>query len=122
MRRSVASPEAETMSYWPPPPPPPVRIRETISFDEPASLSLILQPVCCSNGLRQLAWAYPGHSIRLSLPSPLPIEVGRFEALVEVVFLLLEPQPAAVSASAPVRSATAPQCREIGRASCRERV
>src|SRR5689334_7266655 len=79
IRRSVASPEAETMSYWPPPPPPPVRISATIWFDEPASLRWILQPVCCSNGLRQLAWAYPGHSIRFRAPSPFPIEVGRPE-------------------------------------------
>ncbi len=49
IRRS-ASPEEETMSYWPPPP---FFISETISSDEPAYLALTVQPVCCSKGLTQ---------------------------------------------------------------------
>ena len=41
------------MSYWPPPPPPPC-IRLNISFDEPASLRVILQPVVFSNLVAKL--------------------------------------------------------------------
>ena len=52
--RRLASPEAETRSHWPPPPPPPARISATISFEEPASLRWILQPLCCSNFLAKL--------------------------------------------------------------------
>jgi hypothetical protein len=48
MRRTLASPDAETMSYWEPPP---WRISVTISSDEPAYLALTLQPVRFSNGL-----------------------------------------------------------------------
>src|SRR5256886_8274360 len=100
IRRRLASPDAETRSHCPPPPPPPVRISETIWFDEPASLRWILQPVCFSNGLRQPGSAYPGHSIRLSAPSPLPIEVGRPEPglLDPAAFFEPPPQPAAVKA------------------------
>src|SRR5574340_163377 len=77
MRRRLASPEAETRSYWPPPPPPPPWMRLNISFDEPASLRLMMQCVCCSNFLAKLGSAYAGHSTTLSAPSPLPIFVGR---------------------------------------------
>jgi hypothetical protein len=48
MRRSDASPEAETMSYWPPPP---ERMSVTISSEEPAYFACTLQPLCCSKGL-----------------------------------------------------------------------
>src|SRR5205085_8458208 len=75
IRRRLASPEAETRSYWPPPPPPPVCMSATISLDEPASLRWILQPDCCSNFFAKLGSEYAGHSIRFSRPSPLPIFV-----------------------------------------------
>src|SRR5205814_7479602 len=74
IRRRLASPEAETRSHWPPPPPPPVRISETIWFEEPASLRWILQPDRCSNFFANLGSEQYGHSIRLSAPSPLPID------------------------------------------------
>src|SRR5438477_3920381 len=77
MRRRLASPDAETRSYCPPPPPPPVRISATMSFDVPASLRWILQPVSWTNLLAKLGSEYAGHSMRLSDPSPLPIFVGR---------------------------------------------
>src|SRR5690348_860265 len=76
IRRRLASPDAETRSYWPPPPPPPVLISATISFDDPASLRWILQPVCFWNLFAKLGSEYAGHSIRFSDPSPLPIFVG----------------------------------------------
>ena len=44
--RRLASPDAETMSYWPPP----WRISVTISSEEPAYLACTSQPVCFSNG------------------------------------------------------------------------
>ena len=44
----VASPDAETPSYWP------VRISWTISSEVLPSLTLTLQPVFCSNGVTQL--------------------------------------------------------------------
>ena len=47
MSRSVASPEAETPSYWP------VRINVTISSDVLPILTLTWQPVCFSNGVTQ---------------------------------------------------------------------
>src|SRR5918911_5091070 len=75
MRRRLASPEADTRSYWPPPPPPPVCMSATISFDEPASLRWILQPVVFSKRFAKLGSEYAGHSIRFSRPSPLPIFV-----------------------------------------------
>src|SRR2546423_8924769 len=87
IRRRLASPEAETRSYWPPPPPPPVRMSVTISFELPASLRWILQPVCRSNGFANDGSVYAGHSITLSAPSPLPIEVGRFGAGLLLAFL-----------------------------------
>src|SRR5262249_49303 len=76
MSRRLASPEAETRSYWPPPPPPPVRISATISFDVFASLRLILQPVCCSNFFAKLGSLYAAHSIRLSFASVLAVGGG----------------------------------------------
>src|SRR2546428_13969055 len=75
--RRLASPEAETRSYWPPPPPPPVRMSATMSFDVPASLRWILQPVCRTNLFAKLGSEYAGHSIKFKEPSPLPIFVGR---------------------------------------------
>ena len=47
MRRS-ASPEEDTMSYWPPPP---FFISATISSELPAYFAFTWHPVCCSNGL-----------------------------------------------------------------------
>src|SRR6476659_9274073 len=76
MRRRLASPEAETRSYWPPPPPPPPWITLNISLDEPASFRLILQPVCCSNFFAKLGSVYAPHSTTLSAPSPAPTFVG----------------------------------------------
>src|SRR5580765_7473049 len=66
MSRRLASPEADTMSYWPPPP---ERISVTISSDEPAYLALTWQPVAFSNGLTHCGWVYPSQAIRLSLPA-----------------------------------------------------
>src|SRR5919204_1457823 len=106
MRRRLASPEAETMSYWPPPPPPPVRMSATIWFEDPASLRFTLQPVCLSNGLRHCGSAYPGHSIRLSVRSALPIDVGRFDFLPADFLPPLLPQPAATTASVAVSKAS----------------
>src|SRR5205085_9005224 len=94
--RRLASPDAETRSYWPPPPPPPVRMSATMSFEVPASLRWILQPVCRSNGFANDGSEYAGHSITLSAPSPLPIEVGRLEVL-PFAFLPPPPQPAAAN-------------------------
>src|SRR5438093_7063216 len=79
--RRLASPDAETRSYWPPPPPPPARISATIWFEEPASWGWILQPVAASNGLAKLLSVYAGHWITFSRPSPLPILVGSENAL-----------------------------------------
>ncbi len=47
MRKS-ASPEEDTMSYWPPPP---FFISATISSELPAYFAFTWHPVCCSNGL-----------------------------------------------------------------------
>src|SRR3954469_11398175 len=92
IRRSEASPEAETMSYCEPP----WRISVTISSDEPAYLLVTLQPVCCSNGFTHCGCVSPSHATRLSLPAPVPIELGRFDAVVVPLLLdlLLPPQPA----------------------------
>src|SRR5712692_7415903 len=98
MSRRLASPDAETRSYWPPPPPPPPCIRLNISFDEPASLRVILQLVCFSNFVAKLLSEYAGHSTRLSAPSPLPIDVGRPE---------LFETPTAGATSAPTRATSA---------------
>ena len=54
MSRRSASPDADTMSYWPPPP---LAIRDTISLEEPAYLALTWQPVACSNGFTHWGWA-----------------------------------------------------------------
>src|SRR5437764_8692350 len=50
MRRS-ASPDDDTMSYWPPPP---FFISATISSELPAYFAFTWQPVCFSNGLTQI--------------------------------------------------------------------
>src|SRR5438105_1274902 len=76
MRRRLASPDAETRSYWPPPPPPPLRMSATISFDEPASLRWMMQPVWRSKGFAKLGSVYAAHSMTFNTPSPLPIDVG----------------------------------------------
>src|SRR5574337_955046 len=52
MSRRLASPEAETRSYWPPPPPPLACMSVNISFELPASLRWMMQPVCFRNGER----------------------------------------------------------------------
>src|SRR5215472_5284379 len=68
MRRS-ASPDEDTMSYWPPPP---SFISETISSELPAYLAFTVHPVCCWKGLTHLGSRYPSQAMRLSCPSPLP--------------------------------------------------
>jgi hypothetical protein len=45
--RRVASPDAETPSYWP------LRISWTISSELAPTFTLTLQPVCFSNGVTQ---------------------------------------------------------------------
>src|SRR5262245_13573955 len=79
-------------------------MRLNISFDEPASLRTILQPVSFVNVFAKLGSEYAGHSIRLSVPSPAPTEVGRpcdFET------------PTAGTSSAPTSTAApaSPRCQ-----------
>src|SRR5262245_4664173 len=95
MSRRLASPEAETMSYWPPPPD---VMRLNMSFDEPAYFALTLHPVCFSNGLTQSGCVYPSHAIRVSLPSPFPTVDGTCDPF---------ETPAAGSASATTITANA---------------
>src|SRR5690348_2566834 len=104
MRRRSASPEAETMSHWPPPPP---FIRLTISSEEPAGCRLSLHPVALWKGSAQDLSAYPSHSTRLSAPSVWPTEAcglivavggcARFEPL---GVLLLPQAPVATATTA----------------------
>src|SRR5580765_474999 len=101
MSRLVASPDAETPSYWLPPP---CRMRFTISSEVLPYFTVTLQPVCVWNGVTQSAvglfWpfsTYPGHAIRFSAPSPAPTFVGSVEP--DVVGLLF-PQAAPTSANA----------------------
>src|SRR3954469_14905625 len=107
IRRSDASPDAETMSYWLPPP---WRMSVTISFDEPPYLALTWQPLAFSNGLTHCGWVYPSHAMTFSLPSPGPIFCGKFDAAVLPPPLLLddllsdEPQPAATVAAMVTRA------------------
>src|SRR5215471_3741372 len=75
MSRSVASPDAETPSYWP------VFMSATISSDVLPILTLTLQPVCDSNGCTQSTLgssepssAYPAQAMMLSAPSPAPTD------------------------------------------------
>src|SRR6266496_4063396 len=77
MSRRVASPDADTPSYWP------VFINCTISSDVLPILTFTLQPVCCSNGCTQSTFgsfwplsAYPAQAMMFSAPSPLPTEVA----------------------------------------------
>src|ERR1700741_2493783 len=77
IRRRLASPEADTMSYWLPPP---WRISVTISSEEPAYLACTRQPVWASKGFTQAGSAYPSQATRFSWPSPGPILVGRLLA------------------------------------------
>src|SRR3954471_13670942 len=112
MRRSEASPEADTASYCP------VFIRVTISSDVPAILVLTLQPVAFSNGWTQStvlsfepSSAYPAQATRLTWPSPAPRVCiadsfgGVKPASVPpppLDVLLLSPQPAANSETAAI--------------------
>src|SRR3954453_21368947 len=73
IRRRVASPEADTPSYWP------VRMSVTISSDVLPILTLTLQPVCCSKSDTQSTFGsvepsstYPAQAMRSTSPSPLP--------------------------------------------------
>jgi hypothetical protein len=50
MRRS-ASPDEDTMSYWPPPP---FFMSATISSEVFAVFAFTWHPVCCSNGFTQI--------------------------------------------------------------------
>src|SRR3954470_4307773 len=74
MRRSAASPDAETPSYCAPPP---CRMSVTISSDEPANFECTWQPVAFTNGLTHCLYVYPSHWVRFGCPPPLPIDVGR---------------------------------------------
>src|SRR3954466_8783291 len=78
MRRSDASPDADTMSYCEPPP---WRIRVTISSQGPSNLLLTLQPVCVSNGFTRSGGVMPSQETRFSLPMHVPIFVGSLELL-----------------------------------------
>src|SRR5450432_4689076 len=73
MSRKVASPDADTPSYWP------VFIKVTISSEVLPTFAFTLQPVCCSNGCTQStvlssepSSAYPAQTMMFSAPSPLP--------------------------------------------------
>src|SRR5215472_451598 len=115
MRRS-ASPEEDTMSYWPPPP---FFMSATISSELPAYFALTWHPVCCSNGFTQSGSRYPSQAIRLSWPSPVPtfLSTGRLAVgtacpavpdpcgVVPPVVLLVLPQPAAMTDAAVSASA-----------------
>src|SRR4051794_1805549 len=78
IRRSDASPDAETMSYWLPPP---WRIRVTISFEEPAYLPSPRRPLAFWTGFPQSGCVYPPPAPGLRAPSPAPIAWGRFVAV-----------------------------------------
>src|SRR4051794_29022888 len=95
MSRSDASPDADTVSYWP------VFIRATISSDVPAILVLTLQPVCFSNGVTQSTLgslepssAYPAQATRLTWPSPCPTD-----CCIGTLGTVKPPCPAAVALS-----------------------
>src|SRR5580704_4697672 len=95
IRRS-ASPDDDTMSYWPPPP---FFMSATISSELPAYFAFTWQPVCFSNGFTQMGFRYPSQAIRFSCPSPLPIfcrtgrcAVGTVSPYVPVA---VPPEPAA---------------------------
>src|SRR5690349_4880405 len=90
--RRLASPDADTMSYWLPPP---WRISVTISSEEPAYLACTWHPVEASNGFTHAGSAYPSHATRFNWPSPAPIAVGRLEVLLDEL-----PQAAAPSTMA----------------------
>src|SRR3954467_15386500 len=66
IRRRLASPEAETASYWP------VRIRVTISSEELPYFECTLHPVAFVNGAAHCLYVYPSHAIRLTEPSFFP--------------------------------------------------
>src|SRR5215468_5165897 len=122
MRRS-ASPDEDTMSYWPPPP---FFMSETISSEVFAIFPFTWHPVCCSNGFTQSGSRYPAQAIRLSWPSPLPTfwstgrwAVGTLSPAVPDPCgvpppLLLLPQPAAITDAA-VSASTADRGRETRR-------
>src|SRR5262249_28454956 len=126
MRRS-ASPDEDTMSYWPPPP---FFMSATISSELPAYFALIWHPVCCSNGFTQSGSRYPSQAIRLSWPSPLPTfwSTGRLavgtvcpavapdpcDVLPPLLVVLLLPQAAAMTDAA-VSASAADSGRETRR-------
>src|SRR5437899_596203 len=98
MSLRLASPDADTMSYWPPPP---CLMRVTISSDVPAYFAWILQPVCLWNGLTHWGCRYPSQATMVSLPSPFPIFVGNPEPL-------LAPDAGTHRATASAAAATCP--------------
>src|SRR6476659_11257083 len=95
MSRRLASPEAETASYWP------VRIRVTISSEEPPYFAFTLQPVLLVNGLTHCGCVYPSQTTRFNEPSPLPIFV-----IIDGVELALTPDAGTHNAAATAASAT----------------
>src|SRR5881392_1636296 len=75
MSRNVASPDADTPSYWP------LFMSVTISSAEPATLLLTLQPVCFVKGVTQSgspallpSMTYPAQLTRSTSPSPGPTD------------------------------------------------
>src|SRR6476661_2614187 len=112
MRRSVASPDAETVSYWP------VRISWTASSEVPNVLTVTWQPDSFSKSLTQSTLGsllpsstYPGHASTLTLPSGVPslargLRSGTLNppAPVEVVVPPEPPQAARATAATAVRT------------------
>src|SRR4051794_28231017 len=104
MRRLLASPEADTPSYWP------VCISWTISSDVLPIFTFTLQPESVSNFPTQFTLgslaplsAYPAQAMMSSCPSPAPmaacaVAVVLASVSLELVLLLLLPQPIATSA------------------------
>src|SRR6476661_9192432 len=112
MRRSVASPDAETVSYWP------VRISWTASSEVPNVLTVTWQPDSFSKSLTQSTLGsllpsstYPGHASTLTFPSGVPslargLRSGTLNppAPVEVV---VPPEPPQAARASAARAATA---------------
>src|SRR5207248_1950303 len=99
IRRLVASPLAETPSYWVPPP---CRISVTISSDVSANFTLILQPVAVVKGVTQSTLGsvlplstYPVQAMRFKAVSFGPMLCGRFDP----VWALFDVPPQAASTS-----------------------
>src|SRR3954468_7093816 len=97
IRRRLASPDAETASYWP------VRISVTISSDEPPYFALTLQPVAFVNGFTHRCFLLPSHAIRFSWPSVLPTFV-----IIESSLDELTPDAGTHNAAATAASSTCP--------------